>query len=213
MLRFKRAQKGVTLLEVLLASFSGSLLIVALLQLILMQYRLSLPLRQQWLIQQNVDNILLILKEEIARSGFNYIYPNTNVNHLFIDLITPSIATFSDSDDVVTHELDKVGGVYRITHQGENTLRHIVYQYQKSGSLGRLIVCEKHSNNALSFANASSSSVGSLCYSAFDDNLLSVDTFSVSLIAKTLFEVRLKVSFIQYPHLNVESKIYVSSRN
>ncbi|MCL9783919.1 hypothetical protein M9194_21090 [Vibrio sp. S4M6] len=160
------------------------------------------------LLQQKVVALMMQFKQDAQRAGYDGIEGKRITLHgessIIVSQSSPSSLAYS----------------YRIAPSGEKAFRNIAYRYQSTTKPARLKYCEKTSAAPLTFQQAITSGVSGVCYSLFDSNIISVDSFVVSSdkIANTdwvsqYLHVTATVSLIAEPNRSASGAIQLLLRN
>ncbi|SBS62201.1 PilW family protein [Vibrio atlanticus] len=159
--RSLRKQKGASLIELMVASVIGVFAISIIGSVFITGHRIAQDKGIELLLLQNLTSTIQIMKEDIQRAG----YDGSNGESL---KLSGAVNTINVSAGV------EVGFVYfkEGSTDGKN-YRNIVYK--KEGT--RLKICEK---GVLTPVGILSHDQVSLCYSLFDDSIISVDDLSIS---------------------------------
>ncbi|MDW6003329.1 PulJ/GspJ family protein [Vibrio mangrovi] len=162
-------QRGLTLLEVLLASVLSSVLILTLSRLIVSEVKVAERLSRKIQLHQQLRASLALMKRSLLTAGF--------------DASSQEAVLLNDSQRLtdVQPEKNQVGYVYQMNKEHQSDFHHVVYQQADSISgVPVLRLCEKQTGKRLTFKQAAFSGESGPCFSVFDPEWVSVDSFQVS---------------------------------
>ncbi|WNJ95858.1 prepilin-type N-terminal cleavage/methylation domain-containing protein [Vibrio ruber] len=161
-----RTQRGLTLLEVLLASVISSVLILTVSRLIVSEFRVTERLSRQMQLHQQLRTSLALIKRNLLMAGFNAAAP--------VPVFFRGSQTLTD-----VRYNTQVGYVYQESATARDDFHHVVYQLAEQPEHSSLRLCEKQHDHRFTFEQAASSGESGPCFSLFDTNWIRVDTFQV----------------------------------
>ncbi|MDW6092249.1 prepilin-type N-terminal cleavage/methylation domain-containing protein [Vibrio rhizosphaerae] len=206
------AQRGVTLLEVLLASLISSVLILTMSQLIVSEVRVADRQSRTMQLHQQLRASLTLMKRNLRMAGFN---------------AATASAVFLRKSPVLTdvrHATHQVGYVSQQSLGGTEDFRHVVYQLT-TNSAGEAVLrlCEKQHDHQLTFEQAASSGESGPCFSLFDSDWIHVDAFQVdyqpldggtrSALNTGWIVIQLRLSLVQDPSIHATADIAFLQRH
>ncbi|KUJ00148.1 PulJ/GspJ family protein [Vibrio sp. MEBiC08052] len=197
---FYHAQRGLTLLEVLLASVISSVLILMVSRLIVSELRVTEHLSRKIQLHQQLRASLVLIKRSLFMAGLN---------------ASPQKSVFLQGSRTLTDVRNdtQVGYVYQGSPTAENDFHHVVYQLTANQVGERALrLCEKQHDRRFTFEQAASSGESGPCFSLFDTDWIRVDAFQVRyspLRARTgaqintgWIAIHLSLSLVQDPSIH-----------
>lgn len=165
-----RNQQGVTLVELLVASLVGLIVLGTIGTVFIQGYKLTNERSKQLLLEQSLSSVMMQIKEDIHRAGFN-----ADKGHSA--LLSGAVTSIH-----VDPEQELIGYVYRLESEGAESYRNVVFKREESteseqGSM--LKICEKLSSLPLTIEAAALSGGGGFCFNLFNPNQISISSFSV----------------------------------
>ncbi|ASA56571.1 PulJ/GspJ family protein [Vibrio gazogenes] len=209
--RIYHAQRGMTLLEVLLASVISSVLILMMSRLIVTELRVTEHLSRKIQLHQQLRSSLALIKRNLLMAGFDA--------SAHIPIFLQGSQTLSD-----VRNGTQVGYVYQGSSTAQNDFHHVVYQLT-ANQLGEsaLRLCEKQHDRRLTFEQAASSGESGPCFSLFDTDWIRVDAFQVryqplqssagTLINTGWIAIHLKLSLVQDPSIHESADLAFLQRH
>ncbi|QMV13658.1 PulJ/GspJ family protein [Vibrio spartinae] len=197
---FYHAQRGLTLLEVLLASVISSVLILMVSRLIVTEFRVTEHLNRKIQLHQQLRTSFALIKRSLFMAGFN---------------ASTQMPVFLQGSQTLTDVRNdtQVGYVYQGSPTAQNDFHHVVYQLaaNQSGELA-LRLCEKQHDRRFTFEQAASSGESGPCFSLFDTDWIHVDAFQIryqplqsragTLINTGWVAIHLRLSLVQDPSIH-----------
>ncbi|WP_235431370.1 MULTISPECIES: PilW family protein [Vibrio] len=166
----KSHQTGASLVELLVASLIGVIVIGTIGSVFISGQKLVAHRGKQLLLTQNLSSTMLQIKEDIQRAGFNGV------------ATSPAMLSGATSNLYIETQPGLVGYVYRVASSGTSAFRNVVFKREESqvSNLGdSLKVCEKHTVEPLSVSSASKSGLGGFCFNVFNPKQISVSDFAL----------------------------------
>ncbi len=201
------AQRGATLVELLVASLLSLLVIGVIGSMFISSQNSALSLSRQLMLSQNLSSAMAQLKEDAERAGYN-------------GQIAYSLK-LSAASDILTVSSGALGFVYRQPEPTSDPLFHVVYRLEAlSSTHNSLKICEKSSAQLLTMVSAAASGSGGYCYALFDPNLINITSFSVtsgSLVGENAkrqsVELSLNAALIEWPQVTQQLSLQIHSGN
>ncbi|MEF1288413.1 pilus assembly protein PilW [Vibrio sp. M260118] len=165
-----RHQYGNTLIELQIASLVGLMVLGTIGSVFIQGFKLTNERSKQLLLEQSLSTVMMQIKEDIHRAGFN-----TDQGHTAV--LSGALATIH-----VDPEQELVGYVYHIESEGTESFRNVVFKREESSSPSggsMLKICEKHSSQPLSVEAVALSGPGGFCFNLFNPKQISISNFSV----------------------------------
>lgn len=167
----KVRQRGSSLIEFMVASLLGLIALGIVGNVFISGKKTATERSKELLLLQNMTSVMHQMKEDMLRAGYNGINAGSGIlsgaTHVLHTQTSP----------------DMLGFLYRTTSAGVRVFRSVVYKHEpQSSSADLLQLCEKHHSVPLTPMSAAVSGVKGNCYSLFDPNQITVDSFHVSTI-------------------------------
>ncbi|MEL7293273.1 MAG: pilus assembly protein PilW [Pseudomonadota bacterium] len=204
-------QLGTSLVELLIATLLGSVVMAMVASVLIGGQKLVTEQAKQLLLVQNLASVALQIKRDMMQAGYN----GESLH-----------ATYLTGESVIVKSAQspsRLGYVYRIASSGNRAFRSVVFKHQLSTetNLGSgLLLCEKERPHPPSFTQAAISGWHGNCFNLFNPKQISITAFSVDSqfvvnedVAKQVVTLTLSAELVADNQVSHQLQVTIGLRN